>query len=244
MILAIDIGNTRSKWAVFGVDGAIQHFGLAFNEKLAETALPEVWRACSQVLVANVAGEQAAEKLKAYLAPLALTIHWVKSTAQFGALKNKYDDPVKLGIDRWAALIAAHGSIDAPCLVVNAGTALTVDAINQNTFIGGVIAPGLHMLHSAFLKNTAAVDAAGGGYQAFPKNTQNAAYTGALLAMAGAVAGMYTELEKTARQAPVCIVTGGDRELLRQTLEQSFQINTIDDEHLVLRGLFLMSKAL
>ena len=244
MILAIDIGNTRSKWAVFGVDGSMQDSGVSFNEKLAETSLPEVWGACSQVLVANVAGEQVAEKLKAYLAPLALTIHWVKSTAQFGVLKNTYDDPVKLGVDRWAALIAAHDSTDEPCLVVNAGTALTVDAIDQNIFIGGVIAPGLHMLHSAFIKNTAAVDAAGGGYQAFPKNTQNAAYTGALLAMAGAVAAMYAELEKTAHQAPVCIVTGGDGKLLIQTLKQSFQIDAIDDESLVLRGLFLMSKAL
>lgn len=244
MILAIDIGNTRSKWAVFGVDGVMQDSGVAFNENLAEMALPEVWCRCSQVLVANVAGEQASEKLKAYLATLALRIHWVKSTAQFGTLKNTYDDPVKLGVDRWAALIAAHQATDEPCLVVNAGTALTVDAIDQNTFIGGVIAPGLHMLHSAFIKNTAAVDAAGGGYQAFPKNTQNAAYTGVLLAMAGAVAGMYTELGKTARQAPVCIVTGGDRELLRQTLQQSFKIDTIGDEYLVLRGLFLMSKAL
>ncbi len=244
MILAIDIGNTRSKWAVFGVDGSMQDSGVSFNEKLAETSLPEVWGACSQVLVANVAGEQVAEKLKAYLAPLALTIHWVKSTAQFGALKNTYDDPVKLGVDRWMALIAAHDSTDAPCLVVNAGTALTVDAIDQNIFIGGVIAPGLHMLHSAFIKNTATVDAAGGSYQAFPKNTQNAAYTGALLAMAGAVAAMYAELEKTAHQAPVCIVTGGDGKLLIQTLKQSFQIDAIDDESLVLRGLFLMSKAL
>ena len=244
MILAIDIGNTRSKWAVFGANGLIQDSGVAFNEKLAEMALPEVWRACSKVLVANVAGDQAAEKLKAYLAPLALTIHWVKSTAQFGVLKNTYDDPVKLGVDRWTALIAAHDSTDAPCLVVNAGTALTVDAIDQNIFIGGVIAPGLHMLHSAFIKNTAAVDAAGGGYQVFPKNTQNAAYTGALLAMAGAVAAMYAELEKTAHQSPVCIVTGGDEKLLIKTLKQSFQIDAIDDESLVLRGLFLMSKAL
>jgi pantothenate kinase type III len=61
--------------------------------------------------------------------------------------------------------------------------------------------------------------------------------------MAGAVAAIYAELEKTAHQSPVCIVTGGDRKLLMQALHQSFQINTIDDEHLVLRGLFLMSKA-
>jgi pantothenate kinase type III len=62
--------------------------------------------------------------------------------------------------------------------------------------------------------------------------------------MAGAVAAMYAELEKTAHQAPVCIVTGGDGKLLIPNLKQSFQINAIDDEHLVLRGLFLMSKAL
>jgi type III pantothenate kinase len=243
VILAIDIGNTRSKWAVFGVDGVMQRSGVAFNEKLSETALPEVWRTCAQVIVANVAGEQLAEKLKAYLAPLALTIHWVKSTAQFGALKNNYDSPGKLGVDRWAALIAAHQFTNKPCLVVNAGTALTVDAIDQNTFIGGVIAPGLHMLHAAFINNTAAVDASGGAYEAFPKNTQNGAHTGALLSMAGAVFGMYQSLEKTAHQAPVCIVTGGDRQLLILTLKQSFQIDAVDDEHLVLRGLFLMSKA-
>lgn len=243
MILAIDIGNTRSKWAVFGVDGVMQHSGVAFNEKLSETALPEVWRTCAQVLVANVAGEQLAEKLKAYLAPLALTIHWVKSTAQFGALKNNYDSPGKLGVDRWAALIAAHQFTNKPCLVVNAGTALTVDAIDQNTFIGGVIAPGLHMLHAAFINNTAAVEASGGAYEAFPRNTQNAAHTGAVLAMAGAVFGMYQSLEKTVHQAPVCLVTGGDRQLLILALKQRFEIDAVDDEHLVLRGLFLMSKA-
>lgn len=243
MILAIDIGNTRSKWAVFGIDGVMQHSGVAFNEKLSETALPEVWRTCAQVLVANVAGEQLAEKLKAYLAPLALTIHWVKSTAQFGALKNNYDSPGKLGVDRWAALIAAHQFTNKPCLVVNAGTALTVDAIDQNTFIGGVIAPGLHMLHAAFINNTAAVDASDGAYEAFPKNTHNAAHTGAVLAMAGAVFGMYQSLEKTAHQAPVCVVTGGDRQLLILALKQHFEIDAVDDEHLVLRGLFLMSKA-
>ena len=243
MILAIDIGNTRSKWAVFGVDGAMQDFGVAFNEKFAETPLPEVWRTCAQVIVANVAGELPAEKLKAYLAPLALKIHWVKSTPQFGILKNNYEAPGKLGVDRWAALIAAHKLTDKPCLVVNAGTALTVDALHQNTFIGGVIAPGLHMLHAAFINNTAAVEASDGAYETFPRNTQNAAHTGALLAMAGAVAAMYAELEKAAHQAPVCIVTGGDGKLLIQTLKQSFQIDAIDDEHLVLRGLFLMSKA-
>jgi type III pantothenate kinase len=121
---------------------------------------------------------------------------------------------------------------------------LTVDAIDQSVFVGGVIAPGLHMLHSAFLKNTAAVDATSGEYQSFPKNTQNAAYTGALLAMAGAVAAMYAELKKTTHQLPVCVVTGGDRKLLTLALNQRFEIDTIDDEHLVLRGLFLMSKAL
>jgi type III pantothenate kinase len=244
VILAIDIGNTRSKWGVFDANGRIHQSGVAFNENLAEIALPEVWRTCAQVIVANVAGEEMAEKLKAYLAPLAPRIDWVKSTAQFGALRNTYDDSVKLGIDRWAALIAAYHSTDAPCLVVNAGTALTVDAICQNAFIGGVIAPGFHMLHSTFIKNTAAVDAAGGVYQTFPKNTQNAAYTGALLAMAGPVAAMYAELEKSAHQAPVCIVTGGDRIVLIQTMKQSFQINAIADENLVLIGLFLMSKAL
>lgn len=244
MILTIDVGNTRSKWAVFDIDGVIQDSGVAFNESFVEAALPEIWHTCSRVLAANVAGEKAAETLNNYLCPLGITIEWLKSTAQFGDLSNTYDDPVKLGIDRWAALVAAHQSTNTPCLVVSAGTALTVDAIHQNKFIGGVIAPGLHMLHSAFIKNTAAVDAAGGSYQSFPRNTKNAAYTGSLLAMAGTVAAMYAELEKTAHQVPVCIVTGGDRMLLRQILQQNFEINAVENEHLVLCGLFLMGQAL
>jgi len=243
VILAIDIGNTRSKWGVFDANGRIHQSGVAFNENLAEIALPEVWRTCAQVIVANVAGEEMAEKLKAYLAGLSATINWVKSTSQFGVLKNNYDFPSKLGVDRWSALIAAHQFTDRPCLVVNAGSALTVDALDQNSFIGGVIAPGLHMLHSAFIKKTVAVDASNGVYEDFPKNTQNAAHTGALLAMAGAVFGMYQSLEKIAHQTPVCIVTGGDRKLLILVLKQRFEINATDDEHLVLRGLFLMSKA-
>ena len=239
MLLVIDVGNTRTKWAVFNKEGQIASKGVSPNADLL--AAPAAWQGCQRAIVANVAGESMAQNLSTLLANLPVT--WAKAGAQAGSLNNHYQAPEKLGIDRWAALVAAFDRYqNSPCLVVNAGTALTVDAIHQQAFIGGLIAPGLNMLMQGFNAQTASVNAAGGVYQAFPKNTADASYSGALNAMVGAVLLQFKQLQALSAELPALLLTGGDAALLQPVLNaQGLNPNLVED--LVLQGLYLIEGA-
>lgn len=243
MILVVDVGNTRTKWAVFGADGKMAEQGALINAELAQAQTPKAWQSCNHAVVASVANPQIEASIADLLKTFAIAADWLKAPAQSCELKNGYESPERLGIDRWAAMLAAwkNHAQQTTCLVVNAGTALTIDAIHQNVFIGGVIAPGLAMLQQGFKSQTALVSSDNGHYQDFPRNTADASYSGALNAMAGAVLIELNKLSEMAKQTPVVVLSGGDAALL-QPLLQSLNLSPILAADLVLEGLFLLAK--
>ena len=243
MILVVDAGNTRTKWAVFGSDGKVAEKGILMNAELAQAQTPEAWQSCERAVVASVAHPQVEASIADLLKTYAVAAEWLKSQSQFAGLKNAYQSPEKLGVDRWAAMIAAWKNYaqQSSCLVVNAGTALTIDAIHQNEFIGGLIAPGLAMLQQGFIHQTAQVNSEHGRYQDFPCNTSDASYSGALNAMAGAVLIELNKLAKKAQQAPKLVLSGGDADLLKPVLK-SLNLAPVLARDLVLEGLFLLTE--
>jgi type III pantothenate kinase len=243
MILVVDAGNTRTKWAIFGPDRKMAEQGFFINAELHQAQAPKVWQSCARAVVASVAHPQVEAAIADLLKIFAISAHWLKSQAQSCGLKNGYESPEKLGIDRWAALLAAwkNHAQQHSCLVVNAGTALTIDAVYQNTFIGGVIAPGLAILRQGFSHQTALVNGDNGCYQDFPRNTADASYTGALNAMAGAVLVEFNKLAKKAQQTPRLVLSGGDAALLQPLLE-SLNLSPVLVTDLVLAGVFLLAK--
>ena len=245
MILAIDSGNTRTKWAVFADDGRIQDVGVCLNAELAEFTVPESWQSCKRAIVANVAGESVAASITALLKKAEIAFVWAKAEAETLGLKNKYDAQETLGVDRWAALVAAFKRyLNQPaCLVVNAGTALTIDAIYQNAFIGGLIVPGFSMMQNALLQNTAAVNPQNGQSKIFPLSTADASYSGVLTAIVGAIVMQADKLESHCQDVPTVVMTGGDAALLLPILTQVFGAKPLLAEHLVLEGLCLMESA-
>ena len=244
MILVVDAGNTRTKWAIFGSDGKMAEQGFFINAELPQAQAPKAWQSCARVVVASVANPQVEAGIADLLKTFAIAADWLKSQTQSGGLKNGYQSPEKLGIDRWAAMLATwknHAQQDG-CLVVNAGTALTIDAVYQNTFIGGLIAPGWGALRNGFTSQTALVSSENGHYQDFPQNTADASYSGALNAMAGAVLIEFNKLAKKAQHTPVLVISGGDAALLQPAL-QALGLSPILVDDLVLNGLFLLSEA-
>ncbi len=238
--LTIDVGNTRTKWAIFNPTGKVLEQGFFVNAELSQVQTPSAWQACDRAVVASVAHPQVEASVSDLLKTFAISAEWLKSPTQSCGLKNGYQTPEKLGIDRWAAMLAgwkSHAQQNT-CLVVNAGTALTIDAIHQNTFVGGNIAPGLAMMRAAFTE-TALVSSQNGMYQDFPVNTADASYSGALNAMAGAVLIQFNKLEKLAKQKPVLVLAGGDADVLASVL-QELGIEPKIAGGLVLEGLFLM----
>lgn len=242
--LTIDVGNTRTKWAVFNPTGKVLEQGFFVNAELSQAQAPKAWQDSQRAFVASVAHPQVEASVSDLLKTFAIRAQWLKSPAHSCGLKNGYQIPEKLGIDRWAAMVAGwkHHAQQNTCLVVNAGTALTIDAIHQNTFVGGNIAPGLAMMRAAFAE-TALVSSQDGVYQDFPVNTADASYSGALNAMAGAVLIEFNQLEKLAKRKPVLVLAGGDADLLAPVLQGLGFVSELVDG-LVLEGLFLIGSEL
>jgi type III pantothenate kinase len=247
MILAIDAGNSRTKWGVFASDGALQTQGVELNSELGARA-PAEWQACSRAVISNVAGEAIAAKLEGLLRPLSIESYQPIASASACGVKNGYTDPQQLGSDRWAAVIAAWQLYRAPCVVANAGTALTVDALamdnQQGIFLGGLIVPGLRLMQERLASNTVGIAFEEGQMRDFPANTADALHTGALSAMIGAIASMMLKLERDAGIQPRCILSGGDASVLASALRSFGQIanNVVIVDNLVLQGLLALER--
>jgi type III pantothenate kinase len=244
-MLAIDSGNTRTKWAVFADDGRIQDAGICLNAELGEFVIPASWQSSKRAVVANVAGEDVAASITALLKKAEIDVVWAKAEVETLGLKNNYEASESLGVDRWAAMVAAFKRyLNQPaCLVVNAGTALTIDAIYQNAFIGGLIAPGFSMMQNALLQNTAAVNPHNGQVKTFPLSTADASASGVLSAIVGAIVMQADKLESSCQDVPTVVMTGGDAAMLMPILTQVFGAKPVLAENLVLEGLFLMENA-
>jgi type III pantothenate kinase len=114
-----------------------------------------------------------------------------------------------LGSDRWAALIAAWQHVQGACLVVNCGTATTVDALSpQGEFMGGLILPGVSLMRQSLLGGAAQLDEANGRVCDFPLNTADAIHNGVLRATTGAIEHQFALLAQQDANAR-CLLTGG-----------------------------------
>ena len=218
--LAVDIGNTRLKWALYerGVPGAamVTH-GAVFLEAIDDLA-ERSWHDLpvpTSMLGSNVAGEGVRRRTEEQLELWDVEPRWVVSSAAAGGVVNGYDHPVRLGVDRWVALIGARYRVLArgparPALVVMVGTAVTVDALDtEGRFLGGLILPGFGLMLRALEMGTAGLKAPTGEAVDFPTNTSDALMSGGSDAIAGAVERMHRKLERHTGQAPALIMSGG-----------------------------------
>jgi type III pantothenate kinase len=139
MILAIDCGNTRAKWGASSLDerDSADHWlarGFAATGELEQLAPQWSAFAPSTIVVANVAGRDAHDRLDAVLRRFDAPVAWITSVASQCGVKNSYEDPSQLGADRWASLIGARRLQPGACLVVTAGTATTSSARRRRRF--------------------------------------------------------------------------------------------------------------
>jgi type III pantothenate kinase len=149
-------------------------------------------------------------------------------------VKSGYAKPEQLGSDRWAALIGARHLCAGPCLVINAGTTMTIDALSgDGVFLGGCIVPGLALMQDALARNTAQLELAAGRFLYFPDNTADAIMSGAINALSGAVDRMLGYMQEAAGHEPLVVLSGGAADTLEPHLRG--RVERIDN--LVLVGL-------
>ena len=218
--LALDVGNTRLKWAQYEapVAGAkLLAQGAVFLENIDKLAEDD-WRAMpepSAILGCIVAGDAIKRRLAEQMEIWEALPRWVVSSPQEAGLTNGYDHPARLGSDRWVAMIGAHHRLLArgirkPCLVVMVGTAVTVEAIDADgKFLGGIILPGHGIMLRALESGTAGLHVPTGEVRDFPTNTSDALTSGGAFAIAGAVQRMVENITRHCGEKPECIMTGG-----------------------------------
>jgi type III pantothenate kinase len=232
MILCFDAGNSRLKWGIADSTGWQAQGALEWSRLDELSAQAANWPPQIRSYLASVASPEAEAALARAL-PADLPLARVPVTAAAGGVINGYDKPESLGVDRWCALIGARTLESRACLVVMAGTATTIDSLDADgRFLGGMILPGLGMMHHALFRGTARLPALSldaNAYAEFPRETQSAIISGCLEAQAGAITRAFHRLP----DAACCLLSGGAAAFLLPLLD--FPARTAP--YLVLEGM-------
>lgn len=247
MLLLIDAGNTRVKWALAENGKRAAAPGDWIDSGMVEHAqirqLSDAWhgRQIVRVLISNVAGQAMRDTLEQILlralgmqpVPLA----WFASAPALAGIRNHYRQPAQLGCDRFASAIAAHALFpDQALIVATCGTATTVDAVTAaGDFLGGMILPGLGLMAASLARNTAQLPQIAGTLDAaepFADHTDAAIASGCLAAQAGAIERAAAALARRAGSVR-CVLSGGAAALIAPYLSMPH----VRVDNLVLLGL-------
>jgi type III pantothenate kinase len=238
MILCLDCGNTRLKAAIGEQSAWHAHAAFELADLSGLRRQIEAWPRPRRAIGCNVAGAALGSAIEAILADCKLAIEWVTASREAHGVRNSYERPQQLGADRWAALIGARALHGGACIVVNCGTATTVDLLDADgIFEGGLILPGLALMRASLAAATAQLPAAAGDYAQLPRNTDDAIVSGSIEATAGAVERMFAQI--AGQTAATCLVSGGAADALAPHLH--LPLRRID--HLVLEGLARIAAA-
>lgn len=221
MILLVDIGNSSLKWAWLD-DGRFRSGGvLARAGQETRDLARAAWAEAEQperVLVANVAGDRVRRSLTAWM-----TRHW-KVTPEFPVaqaaacgVQNGYQEPAGLGIDRWAAMLAARQLVRGPVCVVDCGTAITLDVLDaKGVHRGGLITPGVALMRQALSQGAEGIpefsseEPLQAEASLLATNTTNAVFGGTLYAAVALIDRVTADLRAELGARMALVITGGD----------------------------------
>ncbi len=248
MILLIDLGNTRLKWGVLEKDkltsrGDLVHSGQELSAALGN--YDEFPNMLERVVISSVAGSQAAKVItKFFKSFYALEPEFITVTAEAFGVTNSYVTPDHLGVDRWAAMIGAFAEYGGPVCIVDAGTAITIDPVDDSgCHLGGVIAPGYRLMLGSLASGTSDLDPNAAPPEAladgiFATDTAPAIQRGAAYAMAALVDRAVIDAERSFGSGSRLLLTGGDAGMLQPLLGHDSEL--IAD--LTLRGLVVFAR--
>lgn len=246
MLLLIDIGNTRIKWArcvdgVMGTQAAAVHVDWT-QDDFVQQILNSGPRA-ERVFIGNVSGKRMGDLAQEAIAGAwQLEPHFAHSPAAQAGLRNAYPEPGKLGVDRWLGMLGGRAIEPRPLCVVSVGTAMTIDGLDAHgQHLGGVIVPGPDLMVSSLLKNTSDIARFAAGGQArdqlFADNTLGAIQQGAVQALAALIDRAHETLRKQLGEAPALLLTGG----ACQRIQPAIHVPGREIPDLVLRGLAVVA---
>ena len=246
MDLLLDIGNARIKWAVQDADGWNIGEPLVRKGRAFKDVARHAWGGLEvpgRVIVSNVAGEEYEKSVRTWIkrrwkyAP-----EFLRAQDAACGVTNAYKKPERLGADRWASLIAAHADHPGPSIIIDCGTAITIDALAADgAHLGGLIVPGLDLMASALTGNAAGIkleETESRDVSLLGSSTESAV-SGGVLYMAVALADrIYQDLQPELGASTNLLITGGDATRIMPLLSHRPK----HDANLVLKGLSVFAK--
>lgn len=243
MRLLVDIGNTRLKWVAVE-SGYIVKRGFLLHADVN----PMDWgqrswhqlRRPSDVIIANVAGPAAFTSISQWVMQhWGLQANFVRTKRQQFGVSNGYTDPDILGVDRWMAMLGCRQLQDCNSIIIDCGTAAKIDALRSDgQHMGGIILPGLQLMHEALSQKTSQIQPEDFGEVTFlGRQTRDCIAGGTVHAIAAVIDRAYDNMAATMQQthpgSTTAIITGGNAETILPFLQHRYQ----HEPDLVLQGL-------
>ncbi len=249
--LLIDCGNTYLKWCLFDGDDLTPQQ----SEYHKDTSVLETFKdivdsqaeICDSIVMVSVLGEVFLAGAKKIAEDANLSFLEASSKAKLASISNGYQEPEELGNDRLVAMIGAYELFDyLACIVIDSGTATTIDAVDETgQHLGGVIFPGFELSLNSLNSDTKQLPKFDSSTQKIEANglateTNEAMASGCLLGLASAIDGicnkMHHQLQLKSFQPSVNVkrvICGGGSKALLKHLEGDYEYY----ENLVMLGL-------
>lgn len=237
MLLAIDLGNSRVTFGLFKGARLARSASKGFASTKGLGGIISTWvgrRAVDGVVVSSVVPSANAALRRACKKLFGVIPLFVSSNNSGMRIRNY--NRRQLGADRIVAAVAAYERYKKPVIVVDAGTAITIDLVNRKgEFAGGVIVPGLHAACESLHHVAEKLPLVKPAYtkRVIGKDTRSAINSGIVQGYAGMVDHVVREMKRESGMKATVVATGGDAKLLKK------MCRTIDKvyPHLILEGL-------
>lgn len=227
MKLLIDAGNTRLKWCWYdGVDLPLEFCSAEYEEleELGADLFKGSGPDTDEVLVCNVSGLATEQELSQYFSAWDLTPRIFTSKAQACGVTNAYSKPEQLGVDRWMSMIGAWSLKQEAACIVDCGTAVTIDVLDdQGRHMGGMIVPGIELMRDSLTNQTDGILLDGEPAQddnmtLLARDTGNAVEAGTLYALVALIDRVRLDVEKELGVDLPLYLSGGDVDLIEPLL--------------------------
>ena len=219
-VVALCVGNTRTRvaWLAGGEVHDPQSIENADTAGIAASAKQLKARYSGKAFVIATVQKAVAEMIETLLTPEG-DVYLVGRDLQI-PISHTLDDASTVGQDRLLDALGAYSKLKEACVVVDAGTAVTIDFVDgEGTFHGGIIAPGVRMMLTSMHQYTSALPEL--AYEApkpergpFGKDTAHAMRLGVTNALIGLVRSTVEKYAEHYQAFPPVIATGGDGGLL------------------------------
>lgn len=211
-VLDLDCGNSRTKWRCDGSHGIVSRGCIPCLDHF-----PDRVRVSS---VSNSHEELRSEITQSY----GVEPEFARSTKTLAGVTNSYVNPDELGVDRWLAMVAAWNKVKTATMVVDAGTAITIDIVGDaGEHLGGYIVPGFDSMRKSLGVDTAqvqinSIDEIGADCR-LGNDTKQAVYHGLLSMVVYWINQTRLRAEEICGVIPTTFLAGGDRRILTKVLE-------------------------